>query len=825
MKLKKIFFGNISIMKASKLFAVIVWFISATGTFAQQPKGQAKPDAKQNEQKVRDMVAFLEYVLNTLGDGTTSARDKDVLITESYTKIFRNGKVQVEDDLVEKRNVITNKDVQAYLKDVDFFFNDVKFEFTIKDIQSKVNANDKLFYKVSLIRNMKGVNSEGIAVNNTIPRFIEINYDPKDQDLKIVSIYTKEFNERVALNLWWKELSFEWQSVFKRKLNIVTDSVTLSDIKNITSISTLDLSENKYLQNIEPLTQLADLQILDLSGTAITDISPLRNLTELIELDLSNTKVTDILPLKYCDKLVRLKVNNTSVSDLSVLEKMVNLEHFELASTNAINFAPLSNLTALKHLNLEATKIIDITPIETLSSLIFLNVSETGVGNLSPLGGLKNLTTLNLDYTSITDVSILRNLEKLEVLYVNHTAISNLRPLQELKSLEKIYCDNTPIKKTLADAFMASNPQVLVIYDSEDLKGWWETLPTAWKGILSNAAKIELDPTKEDLAKVTNLDSINFAGNIDIRDIVPLMKLQRLKTIVANKTSITDLSPLKEHREIRNLDIGYTRVGDIALLSQFSNLKVLNANNTDILNLDPLSGITGMQTLYADETAIDNKLVQEFLVKRPECLVVYRTWALEQWWNELPDGWKEVFQTQIPIRPNSRKEDLHRLIQLEELHFKDVPVNDLSVLNVFVRLKELDFSGTAITDISPLADVQSLMTLRATNSPVRDLTPLSFLTSLENLDVSNTPVEELKPLQNSRNLKTLNCAGTQISSLSALEYLESLQSLDCSNTRVKKIDPVKGLSLKTLKCYNTRVSGKAVAKFKKSNPECSVVHY
>jgi hypothetical protein len=103
------------------------------------------PELKQHEQKVKDMVAFLEYVLNTIGDKGTSARDKDVLITESYTKIFRDPKVQVEDDLVEKRNVITNKDVQAYLKDVDFFFDNIKFELKIKDIQGKVNANDKLF--------------------------------------------------------------------------------------------------------------------------------------------------------------------------------------------------------------------------------------------------------------------------------------------------------------------------------------------------------------------------------------------------------------------------------------------------------------------------------------------------------------------------------------------------------------------------------------------------------------------------------------------------------------------------------------------------------
>ena len=180
-----------STMKQSKWWIVSAFFLVMLTINVQAQ--QAKPDTKKHEQKVRDMVAFLEYVLNTLGSSATSARDKDVLITESYTKIFRDSKVQIEDDLVEKRNVITNKDVQAYLKDVDFFYDNLKFEFTIKDIQGKVNASDRLFYKVSLIRNMQGTTADGKLVNNTIPRYIEINYDPKDQDLKIVSIYTNEF--------------------------------------------------------------------------------------------------------------------------------------------------------------------------------------------------------------------------------------------------------------------------------------------------------------------------------------------------------------------------------------------------------------------------------------------------------------------------------------------------------------------------------------------------------------------------------------------------------------------------------------------------------
>ena len=120
-------------------------------------------------------------MLNTLGNVNTSSRDKDVLITESYSKIFRDGKVQVEDDLDEEREVITNKDVVAYLKDVDFFYKEAKFEFLVEDIKGSTLANGQLFYKVSTRRNLTGITSDGKTVTNTIPRFIEINYNPDDR--------------------------------------------------------------------------------------------------------------------------------------------------------------------------------------------------------------------------------------------------------------------------------------------------------------------------------------------------------------------------------------------------------------------------------------------------------------------------------------------------------------------------------------------------------------------------------------------------------------------------------------------------------------------
>src|SRR5437868_14287866 len=100
------------------IITVVLFVIVHAETAAQKPKNQkptktvktaapvstkAVDDPALNEKKVRDMITFLEFMLNTLGNSNTSARDKDVLITESYSKIFKDAKVQVEDDLDEER--------------------------------------------------------------------------------------------------------------------------------------------------------------------------------------------------------------------------------------------------------------------------------------------------------------------------------------------------------------------------------------------------------------------------------------------------------------------------------------------------------------------------------------------------------------------------------------------------------------------------------------------------------------------------------------------------------------------------------------------------
>ena len=791
-------------------------------TKVEKTAAPKQPDAAADEKKVRDIIAFLEFMLNTLGNSSTPVSDKEVLITQSYSKIFRDSKVQVEDDLDEERKVITNKDVVAYLKDVNFFFNNVRFEFTIENIQSSKTASGEYFYKVKTSRNLSGTTSDRAPINNTKPRYIEINYDPKVQDLKIVSIYTNEFNEKAALTNWWKGLSYEWQSIFKKKLNLL-DSVSLSDIKRVTSIDQLDLSANKFIRSLEPLSQLHSLKSINLSNTDVIELTAIRNLTELSSLSISSTNIGDLSFLKYASKLESLNISHTPVSDISVVEKMVDLKTLNLADTRVTDFSPLASLASLQKLSLASTRISDLAPLASLTELTELDLSNTSIVDLAQLNTLTSLQSLDIDSTKVRSVQALAGLEELKLLRANSSGISDLTPLQKLPKLEKIYCDKSLVKREAATSFMALNPKVLVIFDSEDLKVWWDTITPEWQKILSKTAKIGIAPSKEELARVPLIDSINISDS-GIKNLEPLGKLQRLKTVIARRSKVTDIIALAAHQEITTLDISETEIRDISMLSRLPKLKILLADNSKIENVGSLS-IPSLEKFYADNTSLTDLTAREFLTKNPACLLVYKTDKLREWWTNLPESWNGEFKSQLKVKDKLSREQLHQLVELKSLQIKDAPISDLKPLSEFVRLEDLHLSGTALTAVAPLDNLKGLKSLHASNSPIQSIETLNVLADLEELDISNTPIEDVYELWKLKKLKKLNCAGTQIKRLDALEKMESLEYLDCSNTNVTKLSPLDYLPLTTLKCYNTRVSARAIENFKASHPDCQVIYY
>ncbi len=774
-----------------------------------------------DEKKVRDIIGFLEFVLNTLGAADTPARDKDVVVTESYAKIFRDSKVQIEDDLLENRDVVTNKDVTAYLKDVDFFFKDVKFTFDVERIESG-DAEGKKFYKVTDDADSRYIVAEE-AVNNNQPRFVELNYDPKTQDLKIVSMYTKGLDEKQGMINWWSELSYEWQSIFRRNIE-KSDSITLTDIRQMLAINTIDLHGNPFVQDIEPLARLSNLQRLDISGTAIGDLWPLRNLTELKDVDASETKVSDISVFRFATKMVTLKLASTAVSDIGVLSKMPQLQLLDLSNTSVQDLWPLTSLVAITDLNLSHTKVVDLKPLQGLTALRKLDVSVTKVAELAPIASLTSITDLEIDSTLVVDLVPVGKMSALVNLSANHTGITTLDPLTALQRIQKVYCDHTAIRQEAADSFVSAKPGTLVVFDSNDLRVWWETLSSEWKSIFFRESRAGKTPTKEQLALIASRDSLNLKGNEYITDLEPLRKLPKLKVLNASATGIRDLTPLKDHREIQQLDVSSTEVGDISIVAKFPKLTSLKAERTRVQDIGQLSFIASLKTLYVDDTGIHDIHASDFLARNPKVLLIFKTYHVERWWSRLDPLWKGALQKKFDLGETPTREQLHALVEQPSLQLTDFPVRDLSPLKEFVRLEDFRVSGSQLENLTTLANF-SIKSLHVTNTPLRSLEGVAALSDLVELDVSNTPVTDLRPLSKLVNLTKLNCAGTEIRKLDYLETLTTLQFFDCSNTSVGRLEGILNLPLKNLKCFNTKISARQMEKFRLAHPDCEVVFY
>jgi Leucine-rich repeat (LRR) protein len=871
--------------KFTQRLFILLFLFSAIGVHAQKKGSLTAQELEKYKQQVTSLVKYVEGTLNFLGDPSSVVKEKEIIINESYLKMFLNDKVQVEDDLDENREVPLYKDVQAYLKDIGFFYRRVKFEFVIADITHFVNEQDKHYFKVTFNRSLSGTTVTGDSVSSRKVRYMEVNLDVNANALKIASIYTTKLDEKEETRVWWNNLSLTWKAIFGNNV-FISDSIELSDVvffadslvvvsqktdeKTVLSDSTvnyqivlpddkkidsvdlafadtfyfdeepiytklkgilkqlkIDVSNNHEINNLSPLTELTELREINCSNTLVTDLFPIRNLNHLELLNCSETPVDDISPLYYSNTLKELNCGYTLISDLSPISGLVNLENLRCDGIKITNLDFVIQMKNLKSLDCSNTRIYDLNPLTELKALEDLDISGTSVINLSTLKELTNLTYLNCEKTSVSSLEPLIDLPKLEVLRISNTSVTTLETLNEADSLKRIYCDNTEIPKSEAIQFMRDNPECLVIFESEDLFLGWKELENPWKEIVRKNAQISEQPTQEELHQVLTVDKLDISGNKEITTLNPIKRLFNLTVLNVSSTNLKDFTPISEVMELEDLNISNNTLSAIDFLSKSDRLHVLNIENTQVASLSPLEKLTNLKTIYADNTGINDSKAFQFKVKNRNCLVVYKTGELEGWWKSLPVAWKNLFSSQFKIDSPPTKEQLHHILFLDSLVINDnSQINDLSPLTIMKGLKNLTLAGTQVSSLQPLSQLTELEVFQCNQNPVSDLTPLSGLTKLLSLDIENTPVSDLESIAVLLDLRSLNASGTQLKSIDPVESLIKLEEIKLNNTLIKSLKPLLELPrLKSLECYNTKITSKTVDKFKEAKPGCKVVYY
>lgn len=862
------------------LLQVSLFFFISNSAFAQETP-QEDYNAEEIEQYKEDakrLVSFFQFTLNTIGDPESIASEKETIIQESYRKFFRDDKVQIEDDLDTKRVVPTNKDVQAYLKDVDFFYKNITFEFNIEDVTHFTNENNELAFKVSLSRNLQGTTIDNQEVNNSQQRFIEINLNEANKDLKIVSVYTTRLSLDEELSNWWNELSADWRGEFSKLVNnpaltegllmnqvasiedsVVTDNagtsyplseIMIEHLKEVTNIESVDISRHPAINDLTPLNKLTNLKELNFSNTQVSNLQPIRNLTKLKIINFSSTGVGSLEELKYAISLEQIYCNNSSaLSDLSPVSNFKNLQILHCHNNSSLtDISPVAALENLTELNCDNTAISDVSALKDLKSLKTLKVSNTRISNLSDLNALTSLERLELKGNKqISDISALYSLNSLRLLFIDNTSVSDLSPLQQLSNITTIYCDGAKVTKNTAKAFMQAHPKCLVIYETGALEDWWASLDNGWKSVFRSIGSFSNPPDKEKLHEISNIKSIDISNNGNINTVEPLsvlfnleelncentrvsniaalQDLTNLQTLNVSKTNVTDLSPIQGLKALKSINFNETEVASITPLKDLNQLKKIYANNSRVYDLLLLRGIKSLEVAYFDNTPVNDSKVNLLYEHNPSCLIIYKTEGLQGWWRRLSSPWKNAFQKQgVQIDDNPTTEQLHQISKIEEVNITgESSITKLDDIQTLKRLKRLRMGNTGVTDIEVLEKLTKLELLHMPKNFVRNLWAIAKLKRLTSLDIEDVPVDNLDFLAGLRKVVTLNCSGTEIKDLKPLENVRSLKYLSCFGTDIKTLKWVDGIGLETLKCYNTKLSAGKVSKFRESNKKCEVI--
>jgi len=175
---------------------------------------------------------------------------------------------------------------------------------------------------------------------------------------------------------------FEQFKSYPIKLLQIQGCTQQLDFSNIAELKpeTLRLI-NLGITNVDFVSGMTELKILDLPQNNITDLSGLENLLQLEELGL------------YANR-------NLIANDLTPISSLKNLKKLDITMTNStnepkINLGFLNGLNNLNNLKASYANITDISALTGLNHLREVDLSNNYITDISPLAG-KNLDKLNI---------------------------------------------------------------------------------------------------------------------------------------------------------------------------------------------------------------------------------------------------------------------------------------------------------------------------------------------------------------------------------------------------------------------------------------------
>lgn len=214
------------------------------------------------------------------------------------------------------------------------------------------------------------------------------------------------------------------------------------------TLSSLNLSENFELVDISPLTNLSNLNSLDISYTNVANIAPLQRLTASLEtLKLDGSQVVDFKTLFSLRGLKNLGVSDSNFKESDLRYLPLRLESLDLSWLFLSNYQLLQRIAPrLDTLYLTGTLDQALRTLPHFPNLRALDIAYVGAGRdqdfIDNIARQTSLEILNLDTNWLATATFLNSLTKLTAVNMENNNLDRLDFMSNLTELDSIWLYN-----------------------------------------------------------------------------------------------------------------------------------------------------------------------------------------------------------------------------------------------------------------------------------------------------------------------------------------------------------------------------------------------
>ncbi|CAL6104654.1 leucine-rich_repeat domain-containing protein [Hexamita inflata] len=512
----------------------------------------------------------------------------------------------------------------------------------------------------------------------------------------------------------------------------------------------------------------------------IQNINGLENMKSVVELSLRGNRISEIGVLSQMNQLQMLDMAQNNLESIQGIELLVNLIEIDLSENYITEINSLKSMKQLKQINLSKNQIQQAQDLEMLTNLLTLNISYNSFKNITFVKRMIKLVQFNASYNQIKSIDTIKDLTILVDLRLDGNMIESFSAIDSLPNQkanwytsEQQANESDKTRMIIKDCLKFPVGTNLRFQDNAGLKQF---------GFIDALKSQELTITNCPNISFENCPRIPIKLRINqcrLQSITGIFEMQQIVELDLGFNNIRHINELENLTNIQVLNLQNNDIYRINALENIKPLKYVNLTNNKVIFSQPLNHMQG-QLLIDNNSITDNVTLKN--QNKPQ-LVDYQNFLGP---NSTEDQVKELAKINnynIEMYLKFVRSIVNNALQIQndqtltDFGFtSEMNIHTLNVQNCLnVKLPLQTILKNLKTDNGVLINYPEVVLLK---------TPIQ----ITSLVINNCKLTNIVGLENMKQLQSLNLKNNQIILIEQLKHLTNLKQVIIDNNYIQDLE-------------------------------------